>query len=175
MKKIVKIIMTVVILMSFSNVKLVTKYIFDNQVSIKVPSNFKAMTKQEMFRNFPRANAPSAVFVDKTNSVYITFVLQQNKKATQKDIEKYKDYYVELNDYFGKCDNSGFFENNNKKFGYISVDGLKMKQKPIYLAMSFTDVAGMILECKFYCPADQKEQWKDTAKEIIKSFTITVK
>jgi hypothetical protein len=151
--------------MSFSSVKLVTKYIFDNQVAIKVPSDFKKMTKQEMLRNFPRTDAPSAVFVDKTSSVYITFVLQQNKKATQKDIEKYKDYYVELNDYFGKCDNSGFFKNNNKKFGFISVDGLKMKQKPIYLTMSFTDVAGMILECRFYCPADQKEQWKVLLKK----------
>ena len=163
-----------ILLMSFTSVKLVTKYIFDNQVSIKVPSDFKKMTKQEMHRNFPRSNAPSAVFYDKTNGVYITFVLQQNKKATQKDIEKYKDYYVELNDYFGKCDNSGFFTNKDKKFGFISVDGLKMKQKPVYLTMSFTDVAGMILECRFYCPADQKEQWQTTAEEVIKSFTIIV-
>ena len=36
-------------------------------------------------------------------------------------------------------------------------------------------VAGMVLECKFYCPANKKDQWKEIADKIIKSFTVTIK
>jgi hypothetical protein len=160
------------IFMSFTNVDLVTKHLFDNQVTVKIPSTFRELSKKERFSDFPRNNTPAVAFVNKTETVYITFNLQQLKKATQNDIKKYLDHYVELHNYFGTCTNSGIFKNKDKKFGFVTTDGLKRSQKLVYTTMSFTDAAGMILECTFYCPADKKEQWKETADDIIKSFTV---
>lgn len=158
--------------MTVLNEKLVIKKLFENKVSIKVPASFKELTKQERILNFQRGHTPVAAFSDKTETVFVIFEQPAMKPSTQENIDHYKERYVELNNYFGKCTDSGIINNNNKKVGFINVDGLTLKQKPIYLAMSFTDVFGNILECKFYCPANKKDQWKDIANEIIKSFTV---
>ncbi len=177
MKKINKLILVIVIAlplvsMTILNEKLVVKKILENKVSIKIPVSFKELSKKERINNFQRGYTPVAAFSDKTETVFVVFNQPAMKPATQESIDLYKDKYVELNDYFANCIDSGIVKNNNKKVGFINVDGLKLKQKPIYLAMSFTDAYGRILECKFYCPANKKEQWKDIANEIIKSFTV---
>lgn len=172
--KIIKALLIVLPLLSISIVKesLVVKNLFKNKVSIKIPVTFKELSQEERILNFQRGKTPVAAFVDKTKTVFVVFQQPVLKPATQNQITYYKEKYVALNNYFGKCTNSGIIKNNNKKVGFINVDGLTLKQQPIFLAMSFTDVFGAILECKFYCPANKKDQWQETANEIIKSFTV---
>lgn len=172
-----KIILAIIVIapllsMTVLNEKLIIKHLFENKVSVKIPASFKELSKKERINNFQRGQTPVAAFTNATQTVFVIIEQPAMKPATQENIDLYKERYVELNNYFGKCTDSGIVKNNNKKVGFINVDGLTLKQKPIYLAMSFTDAYGRILECKFYCPADKKEQWKDIADEIIKSFTV---
>lgn len=177
MKKI-KIILAVIIItpllsMKITNIELVTKKIENGKVSVKIPVNFKQMTKQEKALAFSRQDSPIAAYTNEDQSVMITIKQELTKQATPETMDYYKDQYVKANNYFAKCTDSGFFTKDNKKYAFVRVEGLKLskqRNRIIYTEVSFTDALGYILECRFYCPADDAEKWKPTADKIIRSF-----
>jgi len=161
--------------MKIANTELVTKQLANGKISVKIPANFKEMTKQEKVLAFSRQNSPEAAYVNESKTVFVTIKQELTKPATQEVIEYYKDKYVEVNNYFAKCTDSGFFTKGNKKYAFVKVEGLKkgkQKNETVYTEVSFTDAAGYILECRFYCPADKAEQWKPIADKIIRSFSV---
>ena len=159
--------------MKIANIELVTKKLENGKISVQVPANFKQMTKQEKVLAFSRQDSPLAAFVNSDQSVMITIKQELTKQATPETMDYYKDQYVKANNYFGKCVDSGFFTKDSKKYAFVRVEGLqkgKQTKEMIYTEISFTDALGYILECRFYCPAEDAEKWKPTAEKIIKSF-----
>ena len=159
--------------MTITLIDLEEKSILDNIASIKVPTNFKELSKQEKIADYASQERPLVVFTNKEKTTFITFDINQRYQgATQEKLIAIKDYYVELNNYFGKCIDSGIFENKGKKYGFVKVEGLTKKTKKVYVIKFFSDINGHLLEGTFYCPENEKTQWVDTANKIMRSFTI---
>lgn len=159
--------------MTVTFIDLETKSILENLASIKVPTHFKELSKQEKIADYSAGERPQTVFTNAEKTVFLTFDANPSfQGVTPEKINKVKDYYVELNNYYGTCTDSGIFENNNKKYGFVKVDGLTKKTKKVYVVKFFSDFNGHLLEGTFYCPADKKTQWESTANEIMRSYTI---
>ena len=127
-------------LLSMTNVlvKLERKSIFDNMASIKVPTNFRELNKQEKIADYSSQERPVVVFTNKEKTVFITFDVNQSYQGVnQEKLSKVKEYYVELNNHFGNCIDSGMFENNGKKYGFVKVEGLTKKTKKVYVINFF--------------------------------------
>jgi uncharacterized protein YegJ (DUF2314 family) len=62
----------------------------DGRVSLKLPMNFKALTKDEIANKYPRGNAPQYVFANETQSVSIAITFSSTNLTNDK-LEEFKE------------------------------------------------------------------------------------
>ena len=158
---------------TFQTIELEKREILNDKVEILLPKNFGIMPDDMLQLKYPSANRPALVYSDEDGTVNIAFNHTANK-ASQKEIEKYKDVFVSTfkSSYpTAVWGEKGVKEINGRKVGFLEVTTPAIDTK-IYNLLFFTDVEGKLLICTFNCTSKKKSAWVESAKKIFNSFTI---
>jgi hypothetical protein len=175
MKKILLASLLSAILLSwtFQTIELETKQILNDKVEILLPKNFGIMPDDMLQIKYPSANRPTVVYSDENGTVNIAFN-HTTSRASQKEIEKYKDVFVSTfkSSYpTAVWGEKGVKEINGRKVGFLEVTTPAIDTK-IYNLLFFTDLDGKLLICTFNCTSKKKSAWAESAKKIFNSLTI---
>lgn len=175
MKRILTATLFIVILASwtFQNIKLEKKQVLNDKVEILLPKNFGIMSEEMLQLKYPSANRPTLVYSDEDGTVNIAFN-HTTSRASQKEIEKYKDVFVSTfkSSYpTAVWGEKGVKEINGRKVGFLEVTTPAIDTK-IYNLLFFTDMEGKLLICTFNCTSKKKSAWAESAKKIFGSLIV---
>ena len=175
MKKILLATLLSAILLSFTfqAIELEKKQILNDKVEILLPKSFGIMPEEMLKIKYPSANRPTLVYSDEDGTVNIAFN-HITSRASQKEIEKYKDVFVSTfkSSYpTAVWGEKGVKEINGRKVGFLEVTTPAIDTK-IYNLLFFTDLDGKLLICTFNCTSKKKSAWVESAKKIFNSLTV---
>jgi hypothetical protein len=147
--------------------------ILNDKVEILLPKEFGIMSEEMMKTKYPSERRPTLVYTNKTGGINVAFN-HTASKASQTQIEAYKDNFVgTFKNLYPSAEwkGTGVKEINGRKVGYMELITPAIDTK-IYNLMFFTDLDGRLLLCTFNCVEKERQNWTESAKQIMNSLTI---
>jgi hypothetical protein len=171
-----------VLLISASPRKLVKTKIADG-ITASVPSEFVPMTPEDMAQRFPSARAPLGAFTNQDRLVDFSVNISATTWPDGNDEIAKQFFKAALINLYDKLDmiNEDTYVLNKKKFFFFEFDsrisGDRRRQgfqDPImkYTYIQYHVEPNRTLVFSFSCPKDQKEEWQETAREMMKSVRV---
>ena len=162
-------------LVYFQTNELETKSLFDGQVKILIPKNFKLMTKEWMKIKYAENSLRKYVFTDTTGGVNVA-VVHSDMKASQNDIQTHmanfkNNFKIQYPN--GEWIAGGIISINGRIAGFQEVITPTITDTNMHSLMFFTDMDGKLLLISFSCPQDEFLNWKTSAYQIRDSLVIT--
>jgi len=173
--KTIKIAVVAFLVMSFATfvIDLEVKSLMDGKIELKIPKDFKIMSKEMLELKYPRGNPPTLVYTNESGGINVA-MNHTKSKATQDNLGEFKEYLVKtFKSGFPSAEwkDTGFEVINGKKVGYIEVITPAIDTK-IYNLLFFTDVDGRLMLCTFNCTEKSIGEWAPVAKEIMGSLKV---
>ncbi|HEY9004734.1 hypothetical protein [Ohtaekwangia sp.] len=153
------------------------------RITISIPQDWKPMDAMDFTQRYPSVRAPLAAYTNDERTADFSV----NISATQwpdSNIEMAREFFKSsLLNTFDKVDmiQEGVHEINKKKFAYFEfesrVNGNRQQegfQDPIlrYTYIQYLVEPGKTLVFSFNCPRRIKDQWQETAREMMKAIKI---
>ena len=175
-------ILIVIVLSGFTTEKLIKTKVADG-ITVSLPESLIPMTEEDLVQRYPSVRAPLAAFTNVDRTVDFSI----NTSATQwpdQDINMAQKFFKSgIYNLFDRVDiiEEGIHPIHKKKMIYFEfesrVNGNKMKQgeqSPVfrYSYIQYLVERDRTLVFSFNCPRDQKEQWQETARAMMKSLKV---
>jgi hypothetical protein len=176
------ILLTVVLSFGFTLAKLVKTKI-SNDITVSLPSNLHSMTPEDIGHRFPSVRAPLGAYT--TEDRVVDFSV--NISATQwypDDYEMSQKFFKSgIYNLYDKIEmiGEGIQEIHKKKFIFFEFEsrtnGDRRKLGSSDPVLKYTYIQYYIepkrtLVFTFSCPKDQKTQWQEIAREVMKSIKV---
>ncbi len=170
-------------LSSFIQTKLVKRKLSDN-VSVKMPEDFRLMTDDEIAARYFTYKKPTAMFTDP--SVKVSFGLNINETEWKyKDLEIMKSFYkssmLRMFSSVTMLQETVQTIQNHKFAVFEFVSEVKSDEKDIkqlapvrtYTYILYTILDNKALVINFSCPESLREKWQPVAKEVMQTVVIS--
>jgi hypothetical protein len=177
-----KLILLSVLLLAFAPIKLVKTKVTDN-ITVSLPKSLTAMTPDDIVQRYPSVRAPLAAFTNE----HRTADFSVNTSATQwpdGDIELAKKFFkAGITNLYDRVDfiAEGVHVVNKRKLIYFEfesrVNGNKVKLGETSPVMRYTYIQYLVEKDKalvfsFNCPRDQKAEWQETVRSMMKTVKV---
>jgi len=139
-------------------------------VTIKLPSDFSAMSAETIKRKYPTEPRPKLVYTDASSRINLVVQLTTNA-ANPELIDAYQ---KQLAGVFGAqhtLTGGGVMVVNGKKVGFNEFVS-KAADTDIYNFMFYTDFDGTLLMFSFNCTIAERPAWEKKARQIMESLSI---
>ncbi len=175
-------VLVFLLLTGFSSYKLIKTKVSDD-ISVSLPAALYPMTPDDIAQRHPSVRAPLGAFTNQDRVVDFTV----NISATNwpdGDIDIAQKFFKSgLRNLYDRVDfiSEGTQLLHKKKFIFFEfesrINGDRRKQGSQDPIMKYTFIQYLVqpnrtLVFTFSCPKDQKEEWQETAKEIMKSVRV---
>ncbi len=179
----IKTLSLVALLLLLSSPRKLVKTKVANGISVSLPGELYPMTPEDIALRFPSVRAPLASFSNQDRVVDFSV----NTSATNwpdGDVDLARKFFkASLSNLYDRLEmiNEGTHMLHKQKFIYFEFDsrtnGDRRKQgfqDPIlrYTYIQYLIQPGRTLVFTFSCPKDLKEDWQNTAKEIMQSIRV---
>jgi hypothetical protein len=155
-------------LSGFTSEKLIKTKIADG-ISASIPATLIPMTEEDLVQRYPSVRAPIAAFTNVDRNVDFSI----NTSATQ-----WPDQDIAMAQKFFKSGIYNLFDRVDIiEEGIHPVHKKKMKQSEQSAVFRYSYIQYLVesdrtLVFSFNCPRDQKEQWQETARAMMKSLKV---
>ena len=175
-------IFSLLLLFGFAPAKLVKTKVADG-VTVSIPEGFYAMSQDDIAQRFPSVRAPLGAYTDQNRVVDFS----ANISATQwpdADLEVARQFFKSgLMNLYDKVDviEEGIHVVNKKKYIFFEFESYVRGNKrqlgdedPIY---KYTYIQYLVqpkrtLVFTFSCPKDQRQDWQETARLMMKTVKV---
>jgi hypothetical protein len=177
-----RLILLSMLFFGFAHPKLVKTKVADN-IMVSLPASLTTMTQDDIVQRYPSVRAPLAAYTNE----YRTADFSVNTSATQwpdGDIELAKKFFkAGIGNLYDRVDfiAEGVHVVNKKKLIYFEfesrVNGNKMKLGETSPVFRYTYIQYFVekdraLVFSFNCPKDQKSEWQETVRAMMKTVKI---
>ena len=154
----------------------------NDAITIAVPKEWNAMDGLDFTQRYPSVRAPLAAYtnIDRTIDFSVNISATQWPDNNLEIAQKF--FRASLLSMFDRVDmiDEGIHEINNKKFIFFEFDsrvnGTRQEgfQDPVlrYTYIQYLVEPGKALVFSFNCPRREKQEWQETAREMMKSIKI---
>ncbi len=176
-------IILLVIFSAFAEKPKLVKTKLTEGMTASIPASFKPMDEMDFTQRYPSVRAPLAAFTNEDRDTDFSV----NISATQwpdADVEMAGKFFrVGLTNLFDKVDfiSEGVREVHGKKFIYFEIEsrmsGSKTNEATRSPILKYTYIQYLVEENRtlvftFSCPARVRQDWQDTALQMMKSLKI---
>lgn len=138
--------------------------------TIAVPTDFKALTEEEIKKDYGTSEAPDAAYANSENTVNIVFSKPENN-LTNDQIEEYlKAMKLILSTSMDVID-TDFYQVNDHNVGVLRVTATTDGQK-VYNQMAFFSYDDKLAIVSFNCKDEVRGEWEKAGENIIKTLEI---
>ncbi len=169
-------------LLAFAPTKMVKIKVGDG-ITVTLPSTLAPMTEEDIVVRYPSVRAPLGAYTNQNRDTDFSVNISATQWV-QADIEIAAKFFKSgIYNLYDRVDiiNSGIQTVNKKKFIFYEfesrVNGNKMKEserQPVfrYSYVQYYIEKGRTLVFAFNCPKDQRDQWQNSARAIMKSIKL---
>lgn len=138
--------------------------------TIAVPTDFKALTEEEIKKDYGTSEAPDAAYANSDNTVNIVFSKPENNLANDQIEEYLKAMKLILGTSMDVID-TDFYEVNGHNVGVLRVTATTDGQK-VYNQMAFFSYGDKLAIVSFNCKDEVRGEWEKAGENIIKTLEI---
>lgn len=159
-------------MLAFASAELQQKSVFDGQMEIQVPADFKELSQDEINYEYQQSSPPDVVYASPEKEVQLSF--KRFPKAISKD--DLKQLLPKLTGNIKRAEGVEIIKDkirkiNGNQYGFVEYSQ-QDSTSSLYYQVFFTALQGELMKGSFHCPLDQKEAWTETMDEVISSIQL---
>jgi len=155
------------------SISLESQSLFNDKISIQIPSNFKKMSEEETAKVSVIPENTLVIYTNEDGTINILFTYASDE-LTEEDIPELEKEVINNLDQIhpsAKLLHNEIVKINEKTVDIIEIE-TPGENADIYLLMAFTDVDGKLFSIHISLPKDQMEEWQSIGYQIIYSLEV---